>query len=138
MLISSCIFPENDKSEILCQSILDTLKEKASLLKQWIAVHESMYGNNYDIPSNKSIHLSKIRDGIVTTDTCNSARALSEFISFEIEVTELKHVFKLSQNRDEASKANIHAELSKGDAACKHMAAAMKAQSNPKDSHKNL
>jgi hypothetical protein len=44
-----------------------------------------MYGNNHDIPSAESIHLSKIRDGIVTTDTCNSARALSEFISFEIE-----------------------------------------------------
>jgi transcriptional regulator len=46
--------------------------------------------------------------------------------SFDIIVYDLQHVFKLSQNRDEASKANIHAELSKGDAACKHMAAAMK------------
>jgi transcriptional regulator len=46
--------------------------------------------------------------------------------SFDILVSDLQHVFKLSQNRDEASKANIHAELSKGDAACKHMAAAMK------------
>jgi transcriptional regulator len=58
--------------------------------------------------------------------------------SFDIMVSNLQHVFKLSQNRDKASKDSIHAELSKGDAACKHMAAAMKAQSNPKDSHKNL
>lgn len=46
--------------------------------------------------------------------------------SFEIIVEDLQHVFKLSQNRDEASHANIQNELNKGDAACKHMAAAMK------------
>jgi transcriptional regulator len=46
--------------------------------------------------------------------------------SFDIVVQDLQHVFKLSQNRDEASQANIHAELNKGDAACKYMAAAMK------------
>jgi transcriptional regulator len=45
--------------------------------------------------------------------------------SFEIVVQSLQHVFKLSQNRDEASQANIQAELNKGDAACKYMAAAM-------------
>ena len=84
LLISSSIFPENDKAETVCMSILDALKEKASLLDQWIMVHESMYGPNHDIPSAESIHLSKMRDGIVTTDTCNTARALSELISFEI------------------------------------------------------
>jgi transcriptional regulator len=46
--------------------------------------------------------------------------------SFEIVVTQLQHVFKLSQNRDEASHANIQTELNKGDAACQYMAAAMK------------
>jgi transcriptional regulator len=45
--------------------------------------------------------------------------------SFDIVVTDLQHVFKLSQNRDEISHANIKAELNNGDAACKHMAAAM-------------
>jgi transcriptional regulator len=63
---------------------------------------------------------------------------MKAIVSFEIVVDQLKHVFKLSQNRDEASHANIQNELNKGDAACKHMAAAMQAQSNPKDSHKNL
>jgi transcriptional regulator len=46
--------------------------------------------------------------------------------SFEIIVTQLHHVFKLSQNRDEASHTNIQTELNKGDAACQYMAAAMK------------
>jgi transcriptional regulator len=45
--------------------------------------------------------------------------------SFDLVVQDLQHVFKLSQNRDEASHANIQNELNKGDAACKHMAAAM-------------
>ncbi len=47
-------------------------------------------------------------------------------ISFEIEVTELKHVFKLSQNRDDVSHEHIKKELSNGTPACKHVAAAMK------------
>jgi transcriptional regulator len=63
---------------------------------------------------------------------------MKAIVSFDIEVTDLKHVFKLSQNRDEQSHHNIQSELNKGDAACKYMAAAMQAQSNPKDSHINL
>ena len=51
---------------------------------------------------------------------------MKAIVSFEIVVDQLKHVFKLSQNRDEASHTNIQNELNKGDAACKHMAAAMK------------
>jgi len=51
---------------------------------------------------------------------------MKAIISFEIEVTELKHVFKLSQNRDDVSHENIKKELSNGTPACKHMAAAMK------------
>lgn len=63
---------------------------------------------------------------------------MKAIVSFDIKVTDLKNVFKLSQNRDEESRQNIQNELSKGDAACQYMAAAMQAQSNPKDSHTNL
>ena len=51
---------------------------------------------------------------------------MKAIVSFEIEVIELKHVFKLSQNRDDVSHENIKKELSNGTPACKHMAAAMK------------
>jgi transcriptional regulator len=51
---------------------------------------------------------------------------MKAIVSFQIKVTALKHVFKLSQNRDELSHQNIQNELNKGDAACKYMAAAMK------------
>jgi transcriptional regulator len=50
---------------------------------------------------------------------------MKAIVSFEIEITELKNVFKLSQNRDDISHVNIQAELNKGDVACKYMAAAM-------------
>ncbi len=51
---------------------------------------------------------------------------MKAIVSFDIIVNDLQHVFKLSQNRDEASHENIKKELSNGNAACKHMAAAMK------------
>jgi transcriptional regulator len=51
---------------------------------------------------------------------------MAAIISFEIEVIELKHVFKLSQNRDNVSHENIKKELNNGTPACKYMAAAMK------------
>jgi transcriptional regulator len=51
---------------------------------------------------------------------------MKSIVSFDIIVNDLQHVFKLSQNRDEASHDNIKKELSNGNAACKHMAAAMK------------
>ena len=51
---------------------------------------------------------------------------MKAIVSFDIKVTDLKNVFKLSQNRDEESRQNIQNELSKGDAACQYMAAAMK------------
>ena len=80
LLISSCIFPEDEKSETICKLIVETLKEKASLLDQWIVVHEAMFDTDHDIPSANAIHLFKLWDGVVTTDTCNAARLLSSLI----------------------------------------------------------
>ena len=75
---------------------------------------------------------------IKNLDTDYVQQNMKAIVSFDIEVTELKNVFKLSQNRDEVSQANIQKELEKGDAACKYMAAAMQAQLNPRDSHTDL
>ena len=46
-------------------------------------------------------------------------------VGFEIQVTDIENVFKLSQNRDEKSYQNIIAELEKGDANAKAIAAEM-------------
>jgi DNA primase large subunit len=70
----------------VCKAIIDTLKDKASLLDQWIEVHEAMFGaSSRDIPPGESIHLSKLRDGVITTDTCNAARLLSSLVSEKVE-----------------------------------------------------
>jgi transcriptional regulator len=43
------------------------------------------------------------------------ARLAKSIIAFELEVTKLEHVFKLSQNRDHQSYLNIMEQLKKGD-----------------------
>lgn len=58
-------------------------------------------------------------------------RLIKAIVAFEIEVTEIGHVFKLSQNRDKESYANIIAQLSKGDAEAQQMALIMKQNSTP-------
>lgn len=52
-------------------------------------------------------------------------RLVKAIIGFEIEVTELNHVFKLSQNRDAESYHNIIRQLQKGDADARAIAIEM-------------
>jgi transcriptional regulator len=51
---------------------------------------------------------------------------MKAIVSFDIVITDLKHVFKLSQNRDKASYQRIKDELQKGDASSQYIANAMK------------
>lgn len=51
---------------------------------------------------------------------------MKAIVAFEIEITNLQHVFKLSQNRDEKTYSNIINELSMHDAAAKEVAGIMK------------
>lgn len=51
---------------------------------------------------------------------------MKAIIAFEIEVTDIQHVFKLSQNKDQATKERIEAHLSKGNAVDQAVADAMK------------
>ena len=51
---------------------------------------------------------------------------MKAIIAFEIEVTSVEHVFKLSQNRNEKSYENIIEHLQDGDADAKTIAETMK------------
>ncbi len=51
---------------------------------------------------------------------------LKAIVGIEIEITEIAHVFKLSQDRDAASYQNIIHHLSQGDAGAKEVAEVMK------------
>jgi transcriptional regulator len=53
-------------------------------------------------------------------------KLMSAIIAFEIEITNVEHVFKLSQNRDEKSYENIIEHLSSQDADAKAIAETMK------------
>jgi transcriptional regulator len=52
-------------------------------------------------------------------------KMIKAIVAFEIEVTNLQHVFKLSQNRDEESYNHIIHQLKKGDENAKAVAAVM-------------
>jgi transcriptional regulator len=83
----------------------------------------------YDLLSELTAHFEKDPNAptqVKNLDPDYMQQNMKAIVSFEIEVTELKHVFKLSQNRDDVSHENIKKELSNGTPACKHMAAAMK------------
>lgn len=54
-------------------------------------------------------------------------RLAKAIVAFEIRVTDIDHVFKLSQNRDDESFRQIVDQLSKGDAQSQAVAAEMKA-----------
>lgn len=56
-------------------------------------------------------------------------RLMKAIVGFEIEVKDIDHVFKLSQNRDEESYANIIDKLSKGDLEAQKIATLMKKNS---------
>lgn len=52
-------------------------------------------------------------------------RLVKAIVAFQIEVTEMDHVFKLSQNRDEKSYDNIIHQLSQKEAGAKQIAELM-------------
>lgn len=52
-------------------------------------------------------------------------RMMQAIVAFEVEVTSIRHTFKLSQNRDKQSQANIIAELNKQGAGGREIARTM-------------
>ena len=80
--------------------------------------------------TNLTLHFEKDADSPTQVKNLSEEymqQNMKAIFSFDIVVSDLQHVFKLSQNRDEASHANIQNKLNEQDApACKYMAAAMK------------
>jgi transcriptional regulator len=55
---------------------------------------------------------------------------MKAIIALEIEIKDLQHVFKMSQNRNKQSYHNIIGELEKGDLAAKTVAEEMRKNTN--------
>ncbi len=77
--LSSGILVENETAEYLTGSIVLTFKEGGKLLEGWRTVLTWLYPHHQDlinmIPQSNELTLTKLaKDGMVLTDTCNTAR----------------------------------------------------------------
>ena len=86
LLVSSCIFAEDQRSETLCQSIIKTIKEKALLLDGWRELHKKMFDeNDHNVPPSEQMSMSKLgKNGSVMTNNCNAARLEGSLICDQI------------------------------------------------------
>lgn len=94
------------------KGVLRFLNEKE--LHQLLTTLTETFENNPHSPS----LVQRLDESYVT----NMMKAI---VAFEIEVTSIEHVFKLSQNRDEKSYENIIGELNKRDDGAKYIAEEM-------------
>jgi transcriptional regulator len=74
---------------------------------------------NFEANPHSPALVGKIDEGYMHT-------MMKAIVAFEIEITSVEHIFKLSQNRDEKSYENIIGRLSDGDADAKAIAERMK------------
>ena len=87
LLLSSNMYSPNETSEAVVMAIVNTLKEKGELLNKWRETHRAMFGetDNHNIPSGDSMQMSKLAEGgVITTDTCTTARKVSRLLLEEI------------------------------------------------------
>ena len=83
LLLSSSIYATDETAETVVLAIENTVKEKGELLDKWIGMHCTLFGEDYphSIPPGTSLHLSKLATGgVITTDTCNTARKISRLL----------------------------------------------------------
>ena len=89
VLLSTSILAENESSEVVCDSILDTISRKGELLTKWKDMYVALYGEDdtdHDIPPAESLCITKMADhGTITTDTCNGARKIARLLKSAIE-----------------------------------------------------
>ena len=85
LTLSSSIFPEDEYLETVYCSIIDTIKDKADLLDQWRAFQKANHGDTYGTPSLVSMGLPKLKDAVITFNTCNGARLRNELVQAEVE-----------------------------------------------------
>jgi transcriptional regulator len=87
----------------------------------------------YDLLTNLTAHFEKDADSPSQVKNLSNEYMQSNMkaiIALEIEVNDLQHVFKMSQNRNKQSYHNIIGELEQGDLAAKSVAEEMKKNAN--------
>ena len=76
--LSGSIIAEDSTAENQSRAIISSFNELAQLLADWIKMTEEMYPGREDlvnlIPRPSSMCVSKLLNGMISTDTCNTAR----------------------------------------------------------------
>ena len=76
--LSGSIIAENSTAENQSRAIISSFTESAQLLADWIKTTKEMYPDRDDlvnfIPKPSSMCVSKLLNGMISTDTCNTAR----------------------------------------------------------------
>ena len=83
LLLSSSIYATDETAETVVLAIENTAREKGELLGRWIDMHSTLFGEEdpHSIPPANSLDLSKLATGgVITTDTCNTARKISPIL----------------------------------------------------------
>ena len=103
LLLTSSIYATDETAETVALAIENTANEKGELLDKWSDMHSTLFGEDeeHSIPPANSLTLSKLgTGGVITTDTCNTARKLSR---------------KLVEKVVEASRRKLQAKLPEGE-----------------------
>ena len=76
--LSGSIIAEDSTAENQSRAIISSFTESAQLLADWIKTTKEMYPDRDDlvnfIPKPSSMCVSKLLNGMISTDTCNTAR----------------------------------------------------------------
>jgi hypothetical protein len=89
--LSGSIIAEDSTAENQSLAIIATFTESAKLLADWIKVTAEMFPNREDlidlIPKPSSMCVSKLLNGMVSTDTCNTAQLTRSMV--------IEHIYQI-------------------------------------------
>ena len=93
--LSGSIIAEDSMAENQSHAIIASFTESAKLLANWIKVTAEMFPNREDlidlIPKPSSMCVSKLLNGMVSTDTCNTAQLTRLMI--------IEHIYQICREK---------------------------------------
>jgi len=93
--LSGSIIAEDSTAENQSRAIIASFTESAKLLADWIKVTAEMFPNRDDlidlIPKPSSMCVSKLLNGMVSTDTCNTAQLTRS--------TVIEHIYQICHEK---------------------------------------
>jgi hypothetical protein len=93
--LSGSIIAEDSTAENQSRAIISSFTESAQLLADWIKTTEEMYPDRDDlvnlIPKPSSMCVAKLLNGMISTDTCNTARLTRS--------TVIEHVYGICRSK---------------------------------------